>query len=833
MHIKIVGFKCYLDAHFDFTPNSMTLLSGSTGAGKSTILEAIFWSLYGVTRNIYNNKGLSKKCSVTLQINQLIIYRQKRPELLRVTLNHNGESKDYEDEVAQQIINQAFGSRELWKSCSYIGQKERCMLLSGTANDRLSLLNQLSFNQDNPKSYISRIGEELKTINKDFITLQSEFTAELNLFSQQMTNKTVTVTLTPEEIKDLEIQISNLKTEITKLYQEVMTHERNIGSYETVCNQIKVYENIREPFFDLGGYNLEKDNLNNNIQGMKNILTNANHYEAIIQQKQSLESQKQSYETQLTNIDLQITNQKEILSGLPEYNKEINVTNEMIWKVQQQEQLIINGKKECQELGCDYDQNSINEKIRNCQTDINNYNNYSRNINIYNQLKTLKTQIGSVQIPSLDINNLENMKQQLLNEISDLKKGLELLQCPECTKPLRYVNRQLVPGERDPVSPEKIKTKESEYQEVITQINTIKNYHNLNNQILNLEKQLEGVDLDELEIYQVPNINQIQHIINRLTRIQIVQVPDYDSNYLKRMMEYGQVSQTIKNLETQRNNIILSITNLNQSLSNITLPDSPTIKKEEINKTIHQYQNKLESINLNYQNYLKEKANYDSVQTNLSNLIAQKNAIKLNPNASSEYDTCQEVLKNKEKRLENGKYGNSMVKRQKDLEIKRTKVLSMNNDLTALQKLKQNAIEVEVKQLQETVDTINNALEDFLPLFFTEPISMKLQLYKKLKTTKEVKPGLNISIKYEGVEYDDVKQLSGGEGDRVSLALILSLNSVSNSPLVLLDECISSLDGVAKEACIETIKQIENKTIICVDHEAVEGFYDDTITVFH
>ena len=90
---------------------------------------------------------------------------------------------------------------------------------------------------------------------------------------------------------------------------------------------------------------------------------------------------------------------------------------------------------------------------------------------------------------------------------------------------------------------------------------------------------------------------------------------------------------------------------------------------------------------------------------------------------------------------------------------------------------------------------------------------------------------VNSSIKYKGVEYDDIKQLSGGEGDRISLALILSLNQVSSSPIVMLDECISSLDGTLKEACINSMKTLSGKTIICVDHEGVEGYYDKTIEV--
>lgn len=226
MYIKIVGFKCHIDTHYDFDLNSMILLQGQSGSGKSTILQAIYWCLYGNFRSVYNNTGQVKKCSVTLKINQLIIYRQKRPELLKVTItvpknqnNQEGieerlEDQVYEDDVAQQIIDRAFGSKELWKSCSYIGQKERCSLLSGTASERLTLLNQLSFDMDNPKEYISRIDQELKTVNNSFLELQAGFTTELDLFTKQLSTKPVKNTLSDIEMEQLSTRIGDMNLEV-------------------------------------------------------------------------------------------------------------------------------------------------------------------------------------------------------------------------------------------------------------------------------------------------------------------------------------------------------------------------------------------------------------------------------------------------------------------------------------------------------------------------------------------------------------------------------------------------------------------------------------------
>lgn len=853
MHIKIVGFKCHLDTHFDFNSDSMVLLKGESGAGKSTILQAIYWVLYGSMRGIYNNTGLIKKCSVTLQINQLIIYRQKRPELLKVTIVNPTDNTEntYEDEVAQQIINQAFGSKNLWKSCSYIEQKDRCSLLSGSASDRLALLNQLSFDQDNPKDYISRIDQELKTVNNQFIQTQSSFTAELNMYTQQLTTRAVTVTLTPEEITMLENEINNLTSEIDRLYQEVLNHERNIGSYNMICEQIKTSEtklsNLVITDFDNDTYKSRVDTINNNIQGYRNILNNANHYTAIKQQVANLENQINNGENQLNSIldkikatEILIKNKKEqlIAKGYDPDEKHITPTSQDVWKTTQEENSRNQYLSECQQLGCDYDQEVINAIIKKLQSQITDSQNMERNLRTYNQLKALKQQIsslGNISTTPDQISELEKTQQKITLEISELRKGLELLQCPECKSSLRYINKALIPGERDPVDPTQIKIKEEEYRNTLNQISTLRSVLSISNQIKSTEAHLEGVDINSLENYQRPNIQQTQGYISRLSRIQIIQPPSYSSDILKHIIEYNNLVQSITNLNQETDTTKIQINNLKQQLSSIQLPNSPGTNIGEIQANITKSELEIKQLHSSYQKHLQIMTIKNQLETTITQLIVQRDTLEksLTPNSKILHETTQQMLQQSKTKLSEGTYGNSMTERQKTLTTKREKVMSLNEDLTTLQRLKQNAIEVECKQLQDTVDTINSVLCDILPLFFSEPITMVLQLYKLLKTKKQVKPGLNISIKYKGVEYDNINQLSGGEGDRISLALVLSLNSVSNSPVILLDECISSLDGPIKESCVEAMKTLEGKTIICVDHEGVEGFYDNTIKVYH
>ena len=69
--------------------------------------------------------------------------------------------------------------------------------------------------------------------------------------------------------------------------------------------------------------------------------------------------------------------------------------------------------------------------------------------------------------------------------------------------------------------------------------------------------------------------------------------------------------------------------------------------------------------------------------------------------------------------------------------------------------------------------------------------------------------------------------------ERISLALTLALSRVSASPLILLDECLVSLNADLKEACINSLRSSIDgtKTVICINHEDVEGHYDNVISM--
>lgn len=98
---------------------------------------------------------------------------------------------------------------------------------------------------------------------------------------------------------------------------------------------------------------------------------------------------------------------------------------------------------------------------------------------------------------------------------------------------------------------------------------------------------------------------------------------------------------------------------------------------------------------------------------------------------------------------------------------------------------------------------------------------------------------MNVMLVFDGVKLtvdvlqdghdSDLQNLSGGELARVILAFTIALAEINNVNLLLLDECVASLDQESTGQVIDTIKANFKGTVICIAHQTTTGVFDHVL----
>jgi len=948
MRIKIKAFKSCLDAEYIFEAGKMTLLDGGSGAGKTTILQAIFWAMYGNMRGIYNNTGITKNLSVELTLPGIKIFRKKNSDLLVLTIyENNGDQiiemnpegsspifeKTYENAIAQAEIDKRYGNRDLFHAATYIEQKDRCTLLSGTGAERLELLNSLSFTGESPKEYISKINTALKSATLDFEKAQAVYSSDSAKFLEEV-EKIPPVSYTRKDLQEMTDNISKKETQLQELYEKLLSQQRLEGSIaylENLSKSVKIPSLKPNPKPKLDVFNLPEPVLANEYEIPIDIPTleilKADKDDNIILSYEDYIQEK----NRLTTLSKQLTKEKLLLEKLKKELREqkereekrrvweqekqgleeelrdkpiskVLVTEEQIWEARNLEKLVEEEKNKAEKIGIEYDLDVISSKLVPLEKTLESYLKCEANLETYSKLLDVEKKLTETYEP--DVEAIEKISSKLFEELSDMKRGLDVLSCPSCDSHLRYTKSSLELADHSPISKTTLGKKQKEYDDSVKKLNEEKK---LSSQYKNLLVERSCYDLDdnerfEMESYDSTRLPRLQRLIANLKDIKFYEPLSVFE--LEEQFSIQEKRKSLEKLEQQYETLIgnnITEEQVSEQEEKVNELDNSTETSEELESLYQQEQERLKKnqalLKAVSQKMDKQQAVIKELQKKEANRLSKIKLFKVekkkwiekkdrfekqNQVAMEEYlviereneaiqkeietvyncifsyrgqiehlqlqidlelKTCHANLRAEigfdKTKMEEMKLYIDMVlvltKKQEELDKQSLFCIEKENDVAALQELKLTALQVEAEHLQDTVTNINYMLQTTLPIFFHDPITMVLHLYKKTKDSKKdnyLKPGLNFEISYKGSRFDDVKSLSGGEGDRISLALLLALNFCSSSPLLMMDECVSSLEQELKESVLEAIKLVPDKTIIVIDHdETMTGFYDTVISI--
>jgi len=227
--------------HVDFTSHKTTLVVGHNGAGKSTMLDALAFALFGKAhRNISKpqlvNTINNKDCLVEVEFNvsgsNLKVVRGIKPNIFEIwkdgtMINQSSHSKEYQKILEQNIIklnHKSFHQIVVLGSSSFIPFMQ---LAAGARRDVIEdLLDINVFSKMNQilKEKNSLLKDDLKSteydleLAKEKIDLQSKYIKEVEALSNdQIESKENEIFLHEDAIQNLQQENATVSDEIEKL----------------------------------------------------------------------------------------------------------------------------------------------------------------------------------------------------------------------------------------------------------------------------------------------------------------------------------------------------------------------------------------------------------------------------------------------------------------------------------------------------------------------------------------------------------------------------------------------------------------------------------------
>ena len=837
MKVILTNFKCYAYREFAISENEITLIHGPSGIGKSTICAAINFVLYGSGNKVVKHD--KNACSVEIIFEDGRVFkRSKRPNFLSVT-THQGTV--YTDDAAQEIINKDFGSA--FDITGYLEQGSSNSFLLMTPANKSEFLERFAFRdvdlsslKERAKALIKEseakvesiqgqlqmlrnLKEMLKKVDKPAVNVEYLSTQNEAQFQQQ-------IDAYSSEIKRIDQEISELKQTQTDI---VILNASKTDKKSQLAQQNVEYTHLQNEFQEVSSKQLPKEEIKKLQEQLQHIL----HFQKVAKCKEDLDlTMSLLSASKKVEMDQHAKRVQQVQEELAAYTSKYEKDNTKYILHEQDEEDII--------------------QLQNVFSQILKLNPAT--------FQTQEEQSNLIQSMTSELASLEGQKEEITQLVYKLESQLSILTCPSCEALLRKIDDCLVSVndpdiiESDDLMADIYKNKQelgniskkiSELQKSMSSAKMRASEIAKLDELVQSFQQMFGSDVSTAKEWIFANQKFISGYISDCKKIlllkkefqklqnftfsEVVTTAEKKSELKKK--EYDQLVHSVSSSSLAATKLPLSEGQIYQVLS-----EQDAVEKAitSLSKRLAQCQNSLSATTSAIDDLDKKLQSFNINTDQLSTLLHHKHAQKLDLQSAQEQ--AMNELKDFRKYFEYNHYIgiiNSYNTQIDDLVVQEQDAV---NKLTGANRLKELISEAEGQAIASLIDSINSHARIFLDDFFPEnPISVLLNPFKEVKKgagkTVSLKPQINVEIEYKEMSCG-VDSLSGGEVARISLAYTLALAEMINSPILMLDECTSSLDADMSSIVIESIKaHMSNKTIIVIAHQAEVGAYDHVISL--
>jgi DNA repair protein SbcC/Rad50 len=794
--IKLHNLRSYTNAEIELS-NGSTLLSGDVGSGKSSILLAIEFGIFGIIKGEVSGNTLLRKgenngsveLCMELEKNEIIIKRilKKKKDSITQESSYiiiNGVKKELAPVELKSKILELLGypmeminkKNLIYRYTVYTPQEEMKRIIFENSEERLNTLRKV-FGidkyrriRDNSMLLMKKLKEQCKELKGYLIDLD-----EKKKLQQQSHNK---ITLLKDELKPLEKSILEIKKELTLESNKFLEKKKKLEEYNVLKNKLSIINSELKSFY------IQNDENNINIKREVEEIDNIKFHNIDVSKKELLNKDIIDTESKIINLKEKLSSttekQKNLLEKINDVKLYISKNNDKLSTKNDLQKNIDNLKNNL------IDKDKLNKDIEKKQNEL-----------------------------SKSLSDQAILTQKNENAQAIISKIIKLAKCPLCLQTVDIDHKKEILSLQNKIISE---TKQLCFEK----INSIEN---LKNEINLLKSKIKEHDANDTKLNKL--ILELESIKN----IEIESLHKKDE---------------LKKSES----ILLEV---NKELNNL---NSDHIK--ELTEHLILIKEQLKKINDNETNLkIKSEKEKRVIMLKLKNQEIDKKIIELNT-IKKDTEIKIEQFKGIDDQITKMEESINIKKDQlKNKEIliadKNARLSSLNDELTRIEK------EISEKKLKQKIIHKKTQYIDWIEKSFVNIITMieknmLISLYNEFNSL--FREWFNILIEDETISakldddftpliqqngYDiEIENLSGGEKTALALAYRLALNKVINDisssiktkDLIILDEPTDGFSEQQLDKIRDVLEKLQMNQIILVSHETkIETFVDKIIKI--
>lgn len=774
--LRLVRFKGFADYQIRFPAKGVVLLDGKSGAGKTTILDAISFVLYdNMGSGCYPRHEKRKSTSVELVFpSGQSIYRQHRPNLLRV----QGEGVMLQDAAAQEYIDSKFGSFICWSVGGYMQQLRLSSFFTMSSDDKTALLQELADKDATAfTKQLDTTSAKIRETSGRSQELEAKVNAYTEMYSRTYNPQLAGVELWPDKVVKQHVQTK--ETSYRRMLADMLAAIRKKYDDKTQAIQDEI-SRLKATLARVIEQNAQVDSLQAQYDKLMREYKSLPAYESI----DDLESAIAQVEEQIVQAK-SLARRNQLMAAKAQLEQRLaQIPDERSVYTLAQLDLV--------------EKTPTPDQIQQDIQDIKAYQVWQQVVSLEKQLEEYPTVSVAAQ--------LEDIGKKIW------LAGLQKLECPKCKTPLTYTQGRLQVlecCETWDVSALKAQKKQLELQE--------QRYR----QRAPLEAKLQDLKKHPAPspeaIAKYSKVRDLDAMLRKLYKAQA------DWEGLVPPESVSDERRKIANSQA-RDQLLGEIARLDRELSTLKQVDQIPHELKSLEerraqlRRVREFQAKKKVLD-DMSSKLKPKQDTSDLEQRIAQLQGDLAA------AVREAREWEKKIKEQE-----DAYALAKIQLQRDKYAK--DLAQVQTRLAAFQKIKAALITAEYAILDSVLEDINRTIAEILDALFEEDMCVTISSLKQLKTDERIKPQVCYQITYNGSECSKITDLSGGEGMRVSLAIAIAFSRVCGMPFLLLDESLSTLDVDTRESVMAILRRyLPDKLIITVNHDTTAGAYDRVYNV--